>query len=66
MEKSDQMKAGEETRAPDAAPEAAFDAVVSYSERLAHDANNYIGAILGLADVLHCFLFCCAMPAMRR
>ncbi|MGV8997257.1 MAG: ATP-binding protein [Parvibaculaceae bacterium] len=30
----------------------AFDAVVAYSERLAHDANNYIGAILGLSEVL--------------
>ena len=48
MEKSDQMQAGEKAGASDAA----FDAVVSYSERLAHDANNYIGAILGLADVL--------------
>jgi nitrogen-specific signal transduction histidine kinase len=32
--------------------EAALDAVIAYSERLAHDANNYIGAILGLAEVL--------------
>ncbi|MDO8288302.1 MAG: ATP-binding protein [Parvibaculum sp.] len=30
----------------------AFDAVVAYAERLAHDANNYIGAILGLSEVL--------------
>lgn len=30
----------------------AYDAVVAYSERLAHDANNYIGAIMGLAEVL--------------
>lgn len=30
----------------------AFEAVVAYSERLAHDANNYIGAILGLSEVL--------------
>ncbi|MCE9648432.1 MAG: hypothetical protein K8R18_02300 [Parvibaculum sp.] len=32
--------------------EAALDAVIAFSERLAHDANNYIGAILGLAEVL--------------
>lgn len=30
----------------------ALEAVISYSERLAHDANNYIGAILGLSEVL--------------
>lgn len=30
----------------------ALDAVIVYSERLAHDANNYIGAILGLSEVL--------------
>ncbi|MES1991447.1 MAG: ATP-binding protein [Pseudomonadota bacterium] len=30
----------------------AFDAVVAYAEKLAHDANNYIGAILGLSEVL--------------
>ena len=30
----------------------AYDAVVAYSERLAHDANNYIGAIMGLSEVL--------------
>lgn len=35
-----------------AARQDAFDAVVNYSERLAHDANNYIGAILGLSEVL--------------
>tara|TARA_R110002074_G_scaffold20484_3_gene64915 strand:- start:11 stop:1276 length:1266 start_codon:yes stop_codon:yes gene_type:complete len=48
MDKSDRMQTDEKTTVQDAA----FDAVVSYSERLAHDANNYIGAILGLADVL--------------
>jgi nitrogen-specific signal transduction histidine kinase len=30
----------------------ALDAVIAFSERLAHDANNYIGAILGLSEVL--------------
>lgn len=48
MKKSDQMQADEKVLSQDVA----FEAVVSYSERLAHDANNYIGAILGLADVL--------------
>jgi signal transduction histidine kinase len=28
------------------------DGVVAYAERIAHDANNYIGAILGLSEVL--------------
>lgn len=31
---------------------AEFDGVVAYAERIAHDANNYIGAILGLSEVL--------------
>lgn len=30
----------------------ALDAVIAFSERLAHDANNYIGAILGLSELL--------------
>ncbi|HEY4342986.1 MAG TPA: ATP-binding protein [Parvibaculum sp.] len=32
--------------------EAALNAVVSFSERLAHDANNYIGAVIGLSEML--------------
>lgn len=34
------------------ADDTALDAVIAFSERLAHDANNYIGAILGLSEVL--------------
>lgn len=30
----------------------ALDAVIAFSGRLAHDANNYIGAILGLSEML--------------
>ncbi len=48
------MENSGQTQTDDKAPlqDGAFEAVVSYSEHLAHDANNYIGAILGLADVL--------------
>ncbi len=36
----------------EASGDRALNAVVAFSERLAHDANNYIGAILGLSEVL--------------
>lgn len=54
LKTNEKLQTGESLKSVDGSSgqDVAFDAVVAYSERLAHDANNYIGAILGLAEVL--------------